>query len=147
MLLYSTVRQSLCCEIATHKHVPVTMVPECAAHVYRIDDFLWTVNTWTSSRPTTCTCSRSFSRAQSLALVFSRSYTCPKSSSHVKNNVKKMQICQINILNKRVHRESIESTEEGFYHLPILNLKEADVSREIQATIPPVVELGQNILG
>lgn len=58
-----------------------------------------------------------------------------------------MQICQINILNKRVHRESIESTEEGFYHLPILNLKEADVSREIQATIPPVVELGQNILG
>lgn len=34
-----------------------------------------------------------------------------------------------------------------FSYFSIVNLKEADVGIEIQVTIPPVVEIGENILG
>lgn len=32
-------------------------------------------------------------------------------------------------------------------YFSVVNLKEADVGREIQVGVPPVVEVGENILG
>lgn len=36
---------------------------------------------------------------------------------------------------------------EGYSYFAIVNLKEADVGREIQVVIPPVVQIGEDILG
>lgn len=50
-----------------------------------------------------------------------------------------------NILNKKKKKVLVEVG--GFSYFSIVNLKEADVGREIQVTIPPLVEIGENILG
>lgn len=62
---------------------------------------------------------------------------------HFKDNLNNL-IFQSNILNEYNHegRRTVV-----FSYFSIVNLKEADMGREIHVSKPPMVEVGENILG